>query len=716
MILHQIEALVKAGVKDIVLAVNYRPEVMVSVLKKTEEEFGINITFSVETEPLGTAGPLALAREILAKDNSPFFVLNSDVTCTYPFESFRDFHMAHKCEGSIMVTKVSEPSAYGVVVTKPDSTVIDRFVEKPVEFVGNRINAGIYMFNPSVLDRIELQPTSIEKEVFPAIAADHQLHSYDLAGFWMDIGQPKDFLTGTCLYLSHLTSQHSVLLSDPSKNKWVHGGNVLVDPSAEVDPTAMLGPNVVVGPGVKIGPGVRLQRCVILSNAVVRDHSWIANSIIGWNSNVGRWTRVDNITVLGDDVSIKDELYVNGASVLPHKSISSSITEPRIVMYTMPAPRFPPTITPGPLRRTALSATPTGLHERDSIVTVSVIASAAPTSSSSSSAQKTSFPYAVAIPALVGGMALAGLVFAIYWWLSRKQKEEKRERRERAQRRNRKRANSAATRPTMPSSQRRSSGGKAPVVEKDIIPTVPILPKNAHDPHGKTERSYGFNGTPIPNQQGHSKSYHVQPAIEGPPHNGQSDQFHPSASNDTSAPSSSSQEEFVSKSSILPNRPSRSVARMAAADSAAASAFADPIHRYQPKKPSPLALKAAEDKRAAAEGRGQALRQLDTNAQETLAGPNDYLGPYSDGRVARQNSGEWGVALGSPNNDGSFAWQQDRSHPGGPDSKRYSNDPYLSAVEQNRAPSGQYSIDPYALYHDGQQVDYHSAAKKGNWV
>lgn len=104
--------------KDIVLAVNYRPEVMVSVLKKSEEEFGINIHFSVETEPLGTgmsrpcdlswrwtrtiwdftsgrigltliAGPLALARDILGKDDTPFFVLNSDVTCTYPFEAFR---------------------------------------------------------------------------------------------------------------------------------------------------------------------------------------------------------------------------------------------------------------------------------------------------------------------------------------------------------------------------------------------------------------------------------------------------------------------------------------------------------------------------------------------------------------------------------------------------------------------------------------------------
>lgn len=76
------------------------------MLKKTEEEYGITINFSVETEPLGTgmsvlielkaeanaaviAGPLALAREILGKDDSPFFVLNSDVTCTYPFEQFR---------------------------------------------------------------------------------------------------------------------------------------------------------------------------------------------------------------------------------------------------------------------------------------------------------------------------------------------------------------------------------------------------------------------------------------------------------------------------------------------------------------------------------------------------------------------------------------------------------------------------------------------------
>lgn len=55
---------------------------------------------------------------------------------------------------------------------------------------------GIYIFNPSILSRIELKPMSIEKEVFPYMAKDKNLFAFELAGFWMDVGQPKDFLTG----------------------------------------------------------------------------------------------------------------------------------------------------------------------------------------------------------------------------------------------------------------------------------------------------------------------------------------------------------------------------------------------------------------------------------------------------------------------------------------------------------------------------------------
>ncbi|KAL8363375.1 hypothetical protein RB601_009238 [Gaeumannomyces tritici] len=332
MILHQIEALAAAGVTDVVLAVNYRPEVMEKSLAEYSKRFNINITFSVETEPLGTAGPLKLAEETLLKDDTPFFVLNSDVTCEYPFQQLADFHKAHGEEGTIVVTKVEEPSKYGVVVHQPGhASRIERFVEKPVQFVGNRINAGIYILNTSILSRIELRPTSIEQETFPAMVRDGQLHSFDLEGFWMDVGQPKDFLTGTCLYLSSLAKKGSKLLT-PTSEPYVHGGNVLIDPTAKIGKNCRIGPNVTIGPNVVVGDGVRLQRCVLLSGSKVKEHAWIKSTIVGWNSTVGRWARLENVTVLGDDVTIGDEIYVNGGSVLPHKSIKANVDVPAIIM------------------------------------------------------------------------------------------------------------------------------------------------------------------------------------------------------------------------------------------------------------------------------------------------------------------------------------------------------------------------------------------------
>lgn len=281
MIQHQVEALTAAGVTDIVLAVNYRPEIMEGALKEYSEQYKVNITFSVEQEPLGTAGPLKLAENVLGKDDSPFFVLNSDVICNYPFKQLAEFHASHGDEGTIIVTKVEEPSKYGVVVHQENHpSRIDRFVEKPVEFVGNRINAGIYIFNTSVLDRIELRPTSIEQETFPAICKDGQLHSMDLDGFWMDVGQPKDFLSGTCLYLSSLTKRHSKELV-PNSEPFVYGGNVLIHPTAKVGKSCRIGPNVTIGPGCVVGDGVRLQRCVLLKDSKVKDHAWVKSTIVG---------------------------------------------------------------------------------------------------------------------------------------------------------------------------------------------------------------------------------------------------------------------------------------------------------------------------------------------------------------------------------------------------------------------------------------------------
>lgn len=297
-------------------------------MKQYEEELGIKITFSVETEPLGTAGPLALARDILGKDNEPFFVLNSDIICDFPFDDMIAFHKQSGAEGTILVTKVEEPSKYGVIVCAPGDTAIDRFVEKPTEFVSNRINAGIYIFSPKILDRIKPIPTSIEKEVFPFMARDGQLHAMDLEGYWMDVGQPKDYLIGIGLHLHSLASKGG--------NKLPVGdhinGNVLIDPTATIGKNCLIGPNVTIGPNVVIEDGVRVARSAIFEGAKLKAHSYVSNSIIGWHATVGRWTRIEGGSILGDDVAVNDELYVNGATVLPNKSISSNIPTPQIIM------------------------------------------------------------------------------------------------------------------------------------------------------------------------------------------------------------------------------------------------------------------------------------------------------------------------------------------------------------------------------------------------
>lgn len=271
----------------------------------------------------------------------------------------------------LQVTKVEEPSKYGVVVSDKETGCIERFVEKPQIFVGNRINAGLYLFNPEILSRIELKPTSIEKVIFPQMAADNDLFAMDLpgesplrqtyalrpcsvvvarqdatfprrsrliacfpslvAGFWMDVGQPPDYLKGLVMFLTSAQQNAPDTLVKSLEGSEVVG-NVLIHPSATIGKGCRIGPNVIIGPGVTVGDGVRLQRCTLFEGVIVKSHAWVNSAIIGWKSTLGAWVRAENVSVLGEDVAVKDELYLNGARVLPHKTISASVPEPTIIM------------------------------------------------------------------------------------------------------------------------------------------------------------------------------------------------------------------------------------------------------------------------------------------------------------------------------------------------------------------------------------------------
>lgn len=133
-----------------------------------ETLYNIKITCSLETEPLGTAGPIRLAEKIIRANNVKglFFVFNSDVICEYPLDKLIEFHLNHGKQGTIIVTQVEDPSKYGVVIAKENGE-ISSFVEKPTTFVSNKINAGLYLFHTDMIERIPLRPCSIEREIFP---------------------------------------------------------------------------------------------------------------------------------------------------------------------------------------------------------------------------------------------------------------------------------------------------------------------------------------------------------------------------------------------------------------------------------------------------------------------------------------------------------------------------------------------------------------------
>jgi mannose-1-phosphate guanylyltransferase len=104
------------------------------------------------------------------------------------------------------------------------------------------------------------------------------------------------------------------------------------DPSAKIGKDCRIGPNVTIGANVVIEDGVCIKRSTILSDTHIQSHCWVQSSIVGWKCSIGKWVRMENVTVLGEDVVVKDEIYINGGYILPHKSIAESVPEPQIIM------------------------------------------------------------------------------------------------------------------------------------------------------------------------------------------------------------------------------------------------------------------------------------------------------------------------------------------------------------------------------------------------
>jgi NDP-sugar pyrophosphorylase family protein len=328
-----LESLSKNGVDEVVLAVNYMAEALKRYFGQAKHN--VKIIYSTEKQPLGTAGPVRKAEEILGHKEA-FLVLNGDILCEINYLDLLKAHSRNKASATIVLHEVANPSRFGVVDIDKRSR-IRRFVEKPKpgEAPSKLINAGIYAVEPTVFKFIPRGgKVSIEREVFPKLALKGELYGYRYDGLWMDIGKPNDYMQANRAILNRIAKAHPVI----GKNVEIHRTAKVVCPSiigsnAKIETEAYIGPYTSIGDGCVIKKGSRIERSIIFPQTWIDNFSSVHGAIIGDNVIIGQRVKIENTVIVGDSAIIHDNVTLTrGVTVCPSKEVDESVLEPRQVM------------------------------------------------------------------------------------------------------------------------------------------------------------------------------------------------------------------------------------------------------------------------------------------------------------------------------------------------------------------------------------------------
>jgi mannose-1-phosphate guanylyltransferase len=264
MIENVVRHLASSGVDEVVLALGFRPEPFVAAFPDGECA-GVPLVYAVEPEPLDTAGAIAFAAHHAGVDDT-FVVVNGDVLTDLDVGALIAEHRRTGAEGTLHLTPVEDPSAFGVVALEPSGRVA-RFVEKPPPGTApsNLINAGTYVLEPSVLARIPAgRKVSIERETFPAMVEDRTLYAMATDDYWIDAGRPHLYLQANLDVLlgRRRTSTCEAVAATAS-----------VDASAVVERS-------IVGAGCVVGAGATVLDSVLIAGAVVDDGARVERCVV----------------------------------------------------------------------------------------------------------------------------------------------------------------------------------------------------------------------------------------------------------------------------------------------------------------------------------------------------------------------------------------------------------------------------------------------------
>ena len=259
---HQILAAQKAGIHTLVLATSYLSEVFTPYFGDGSQ-WGMKILYAVEKEPLGTGGAIRNAAQLLDLENigdEPIVIFNGDVLSRHSIANQISFHQSKGADATLHLIEVEDARAFGCVPTDEEGRVT-AFLEKMDNPVTNSINAGCYVFHPSVLDRIPLgEVVSIERETFPALVeSGRPVFGYKEQAYWLDVGTPAALFKGS-----------RDLIEGPFHAM----------PGCVIDPSAVISGKSSLGKNVRVGAGVVIDDCIIGDDVTIEEGAHLSQCFI----------------------------------------------------------------------------------------------------------------------------------------------------------------------------------------------------------------------------------------------------------------------------------------------------------------------------------------------------------------------------------------------------------------------------------------------------
>jgi len=340
---HILRLLKHHGITDIVISLHYLGSVIEDYFR-SGEELGVSITYTHEDRPLGTAGSVALARDVL---DEPFLVISGDALTDVDLSAFARFFTERSAQAALLLYRVQNPLEYGVVITDDEGRVT-QFQEKPSwgEVLSDTVNTGIYALHPSALDDIEPgREVDFSLDVFPAmLRRGEAVYGYIAGGYWTDVGMLDAYRQAN----ADLVSGRVRVPGAPgfSETRPTIHPTARVDPSARIEGAVYLGREAEVRGGALVrGPAMigdrtlvdelaEVHESTVLSNAYIGAGANLDRCVIGRHCRLGRAAAVGQGAVVGDGTTLGAEVNVRaGISVWPRKFVEDRVVIDRNLVH-----------------------------------------------------------------------------------------------------------------------------------------------------------------------------------------------------------------------------------------------------------------------------------------------------------------------------------------------------------------------------------------------